>query len=277
MKLIAKGITFLVGVCVLAGAAQAADGLLLVQKTTSGTTVRTNRVQIERTRMRTESTDPSGAQQVMIFDGAKKVLTTIDVGKKTYREMTEADVEKMGAQMSGAMAQLQEQMKNMTPEQRAMMEKMSGRMGAAMAGMGAPVKVQYRKAGTDTVGKWKCDKYEGFKGEEKTSEICTVDPKVLGFAATDFEVSKQMAEFFKKMVPQMAEQMARQAFTLSSPEEQGFSGVPVRTSITVAGRQVTTEIVEAGRQTFPDAAYQVPAGFQKLDFMAGPGRGRGRD
>jgi hypothetical protein len=101
-----------------------------------------------------------------------------------------------------------------------------------------------------------------------------VDPKVLGFAATDFEVAKQMAEFFKKMVPSMAEQMARQAFTLSSPEEQGFSGVPVRTIITVAGRQTTTEIVEAGRQTFPDSAYQVPAGYQKIDFMAGPGRGR---
>ena len=147
-------------------------------------------------------------------------------------------------------------------------------MGAAMGGAAAPVKLQYRKAGTDTVGKWKCDKYEGFKGEEKTSEICTVDPKVLGFAATDFEVAKQMADFFKKMVPQMAEQLARQAFTLSSPEEQGFSGVPVRTIITVAGRQVTTEIVEAGRQTFPDSAYQVPAGYQKIDFMAGPGRGR---
>ena len=153
MKLMGKAITFLVALCVLAGVAQAADGLLLVQKTTSGTTTRTSQVQIERTRMRTESSDQSGTQSIMIFDGAKKVLTTIDVGKKTYREMTEADVEKLAAQMSGAMTQLQEQMKNMPPEQRAMMEKMSGRMGGAMAGMAAPVKLQYRKAGTDTVGK----------------------------------------------------------------------------------------------------------------------------
>ena len=55
----------------------------------------------------------------MIFDGTAQVMRTIDDEAKTYTEMTKADVEKLSGQMSGAMAQMQEQMKNMPPEARA--------------------------------------------------------------------------------------------------------------------------------------------------------------
>ena len=277
MKVMVKSLALACVFFVLPGTVQAADGLLLAQKTTSGETTRTSQIQIERTRMRTESSSATGGQMVMIFDGTKQVLTTIDTARKTYTEMTQADVDRIGAQASAAMAQLQQAMAKMTPEQRAMMESARGRMGAAMAGMAGPAasaKIQYRKAGTDIVGKWKCDKYEGFVGADKTSEVCTVDPKVLGFAATDFEVTQQMAAFFKKMVPQMAEQMARQAFTIGKAEEQGFSGVPVRQTTTIAGRQTISEITEVSRQNFPDSAFQVPAGYQKTDLMGGRGRGR---
>jgi hypothetical protein len=269
MRLMVKGITFLGALCVLIGTAQAADGLLLVQKSTSGGTSRTNQIQIERTRMRAESSGATGGQMVVVFDGTKQVLTMIDTDKKTYSEMTEADVEKLGAQMSGAMAQMQQQMASMPPEQRAQIEAMMKGRGMGPAMGGAP-KIQYRKTGADTVGKWTCDKYEGYDGDQKVSEVCTVDPKVLGFAASDFEVSKQMAAFFKKMMPQMAEQ----TFTIGSAGDQGFSGVPVRQTTTVMGRQVTNEITEVSRQTFPDAIFQAPAGYQKTDFMGGRGRGR---
>jgi outer membrane lipoprotein-sorting protein len=277
MRLMVKGITFLGAVCVLTGTAQAADGLLLVQRITSGATTLTNQVQIEHTRMRTDSSTATGGHMIMIFDGTKQVLMNIDTDKKTYTEMTEADVEKFAAQMSAGMAQLQQMMANMTPEQRKMMESARGRAGAAMAGMAgaaAPAKMQYHKTGTDRVGKWTCDKYEGSNGTERTSEVCTVDPKALGFAATDFEVTKQMAAFFKKMIPEMAQSMAKSAFTVGTPEEQGFSGVPVRQTTTSAGRQTIIEITDVSRQNFPDSVFQVPAGYQKIDMMAGRGRGR---
>ncbi len=99
--------------------------------------------------------------------------------------------------------------------------------------------------------------------------MCTVDPKALGFAASDFEVSKQLAAFFKKMLPQMAGQM----FSIGSAEEQGYSGVPVRQTMTLGGRQITSEITDISRQAFADSIFQIPAGYQKTSFM-GPGRGR---
>ena len=59
--------------------------------------------------MRAESTDPRGEKTVVIFDGTRQVLTMIDTEKKTYTEMTKEDAEKLGAQMSGMMAQIQKQ------------------------------------------------------------------------------------------------------------------------------------------------------------------------
>jgi hypothetical protein len=42
----------------------------------------------------------------------------------------------------------------------------------------------------------------------------------------------------------------------------------------VQGQTVTTEVVEAGRQTFADSLFAVPAGFAKQDVMGLMG-GRG--
>jgi hypothetical protein len=146
--------------------------------------------------------------------------------------------------------------------------------GRGLPGAGpAPQKTEYRQAGKDKVGKWTCDKYDGFQNNEKTSELCTVDPATLGFALADFDVSRQLGEFFKKLLPQSADQL----FTVGKPEDQGYSGVPVRRKFTAAGKETTTELTDVTRQTFTDATFAVPDGFNKEDLLPGlGGRGRGR-
>jgi len=252
-----------------AGTSAAADGILFAQKMTSATgTVTTHQIEIEKTRMRAES-EAAGRKMTMIFDGTAQVMRTVDDAAKSYTEMSKADMEKMSAQMSGAMAQMQETMKNMPPEARKRME-------AAMQGRGAPggaaaTPTEYKKVGTDKVGKWTCDKYEGTRGGEKVSELCTVPPATLGFTAADFEVTRQMAEFFSKLMPQGGEQM----FRIGSPTANGFSGLPVRTVIFRNGApSFTSEITDASRQNFPDSIFAVPTGYTKRDMMGGRGRGR---
>ena len=93
----------------------AADGILIVEKTTTGGTAKTNQIQIEKTCMRAESEGANGGKQVFIFDGGAQVMRMIDYDKKTYTEMTKADVDRMSAQVAGAMAQMQEQLKNLPP------------------------------------------------------------------------------------------------------------------------------------------------------------------
>ena len=88
----------------------------------------------------------------------------------------------------------------------------------------AAPKTEYRKTGTDKVGSWACDTYEGSRNNQKVAELCTVAPAALGFAAADFEVAERMADFFSKLVPQGADNL----FRPGKAETQGFSGVPVR-------------------------------------------------
>jgi hypothetical protein len=250
----------------LAAPLQAGDGILIVQKTTTGTNTTTNQIQIERNRMRAETGGPGGRKQVVVFDGTAQVLRIIDDGAKSYSEMTKADAESLGAQMSGAMAQMQQQMANLPPEQRAQIEAMmKGR------GMGAvPAKTEYVKIGTDTVGKWTCDKYDAMRNGAKTAEICTVDPRVLGFSAADFEITRQLADFFGKLVPQQADQLFK--LGTGANEDKGFSGFPVR-MVSPGAQPTVTELTEVSRVNFSDAMFAPPAGYKKEAFT---GRGRGR-
>jgi hypothetical protein len=255
--------------CLAAWPLQAADGVLIIEKTTSGGNTQTNQIQIEKDRMRAETVGQAGEKQTVVFDGVKQVLWLINNGRKSYSEMTKADVDRLGGQMSDAMARLQEQLKSLPPEQRAQMEALMKGRGMPGGSGAQPAKTEYLKTGTDKVGNWPCDRYEGRSNNQKTSELCTVDPQTLGFAMADFQISKQLMEFFRKLAPQGADSM----FSIGTGD-QGFSGVPVRrVSFNVNGqRQSITELSEISRQTFPASTFEVPAGFQKEAFGGGRGR-----
>jgi hypothetical protein len=255
-----------------------AQGVVVVEKTTTNGTPRTSQVQMTSQRMRADVGTTAGQTQTVIFDGVKQVMYLVNVERKTYSRMTKADVDQMGAQLSGAMAQMQAAMASMSPEQRAQMEAMmKGRGMPGMPGMGGPpARPEYTKGGTQRVGKWTCDAYEMTTAGQKTGEVCTVSPQSLGFTAADFEVSRQMANFMRGLIPQGADAL----FQVGNPQEQGFSGVPVRRVTTVNGQQVVSEVESVNRQDLSDSLFVVPEGFQQEAFGGGrgvPGRGgRGR-
>jgi Domain of unknown function (DUF4412) len=249
-----------------ASSLQAADGVLIVSRITTAAGQMTSQLQVDKTRVRTETTDSTGRSHVVVFDSGKQALYIINPEAKTYSELTKADADRMGGQINDAMSQMQAQLANMPPEQRAMVEKMmAARMGGAGRGAAA-AKTEYRKTGTDTVGKWPCDKYEGTQNGQKTSEVCTVDPTSIGLALSDLQVLQQFAEFFKKMIPMASS--AAQGFG-----ETGLSGFPVKTVARGAdGSTTTSEVTAATRQSFDDSLFGVPPGFQKIDMMGGRGR-----
>jgi hypothetical protein len=254
-------------VCAWPPSLLAADGVLLVQQITGGSSPQTAQVQLEKTRMRADTLGPTGEKVTVIFDADRQTLWMVNYDMKSYMEMTKADVDRTAGQLNAAMSQLEEQLKNMPPAQRAQVEAMMRGRGIG-PGAARPARPQYRKTGTDMVGRWSCDKYEGFQNNQKVSELCTVDPKVLNLTAADVEVTRQLATFFEALMPQNANSV----FRLGS-EEQGFSGLPVRSVSTVAGRQIVSELKEISRQTFTDSTFVVPAGFQKQQMPTAPGRG----
>jgi hypothetical protein len=255
--------------CVLCTSVHAANGVVISMKSTKGESTTTNQIQLDANHMRTEMAGRTGAQNTFVFDGVKQTMYIIDDSKKTYSEITKEDVDRVAAQMQGMMAQV-------TPEQRAQIEAMMrGRGGRGISGMGAPApKPTFKKTGTDKVGKWTCDKYEGYDGDKKTSEVCTVAPTALGLTASDFDVTKQFAKFFSGIMPQMANNV----FSLGSLEDRGFVGLPIRSISYGADGSVTgtQELTDITHQNIPDSTFAPPAGYAKQDSPLGRGRGRGR-
>lgn len=261
-----SAVLVVLGLCGAARIGEAADGIQITQRVNSGGNPTTTQMQVEATRMRTQITDQNGLSQVVIFDGPKQVMYIVNTARKSYTEMTKADLERLQSQMQGMMAQMGPALEKLPPAQRAQLEAMmKGRMG----GMAAP-KIESKRTGTDKVGRWTCQTFEVFMNGEKLSDVCTVDPSVLGFTDKDFEVSRQVVSFFQGMVPQMAAQVS----VVGQVETQGFSGFPVRSTMVVAGSTITTELIEASRQTFADSLFTVPAGFTKqtLPAFGAPGR-----
>ena len=186
-------------------------------------------------------------------------------------------MERVGAQVQAAMQMMDAQMAQMPPAQRAQMEAMM--RGRGMPSMAAATKPEYRKGGTSKAGRWTCDVYEAYANGEKTGEVCTVGAAAIGFGAADFDIANQLAGFFAKMLPQAGAQI--QGF--GTADKQGYVGFPVKSVMTVNGQQVTSELLDATKQNFPDTLFTVPAGYAKRDLlggmmggMGGMGAGRGR-
>ena len=244
----------------------AGDGVLIVQRTTSGDTVQTHEVQIEKTRMRVEL-DIAGTRQVVIFDAAKQVMDLVNVDLRAYREVTKGEIERMADQT----AQVQTMMSGLPGAQREQMQELLGEGPAASAAGVGVNKTEYRRAGTERVGQWTCNRYQGYQNGQKISEVCTVDPKVLGFSPDEFDVTRQVADLLQKLVPQTSAQV----FRIGRAQDHGFAGIPVKSVVTIAGRPMTVELIKATHESFPDALFVVPAGFQKQEKPAAPSRGRG--
>jgi hypothetical protein len=255
----------LVGTVLLGWPLAAEAGILLVERTTvTNGPIQTHNIMIDKDAMRVEHDMPSGEKATFLFDGAQQVIRIVNADKKVYTEVTKADLDTATQQMTEAMARMQEQMKSMPPEQRARMEAMMKSSG--MPGTAPLPKVTYKKVGTDTVGRWACDKYEGYQNGQKVMELCTVEPTALGFAPADFEVARKLAEFFKKLRPGGGDTM----FSIGKIEDQGFSGVPVKRVFSSPQGQSVTEMTAASRQTFPKSTFEVPAGFQKQPLTGQP-------
>jgi hypothetical protein len=264
---VTRGLLLTIVICA-AGRTLQAQGISMVMKETGNGSTATNRVQIDKDHMRAEARTDQG-QSAFIFDAQKQVVRMVNLDQKTYMELTKAEMDQMRQQMSGAMAQLQEQLKNIPPEQRAAVEQMMRARGGALPGAAQPpAKIQFRKTGSDKVGQWACTTYDGLRGQEKVASVCAIDPKDLGVNASDFEITRQLQQFLASLVPQAADRM----FVMGSPDDQGFAGVPVRhTTYRNGAVESVSELTEFRRETFPASTFDVPAGFRK---EGPPGRGR---
>ncbi|PWU01799.1 MAG: hypothetical protein C5B51_22010 [Terriglobia bacterium] len=214
-------------------------------------------------------------QQTSVFfltDGGRNRLVMLDRASNEYREMDEQTLNQVSQQVSGAMAQLQAQLQNMPPEQRARIEQMM--KGRGMPGLGAPqpaARTTYTVKGSGSVNGFSCTKYEGARNGEKVADLCAAKPEDLHFTAADFQVFEQMRKFASSLTSSLGNLPGASA-SLTSLTDPGFEGFPIQQTAYSSGQPThKTEVKSIDRASFFDADFSLGTA-KKVDLM--PGRGR---
>lgn len=196
----------------------------------------------------------------MIVDLKSGQMTVLDGKKKNYYVITRQDMDALAARMreqmnSPEMKEAQEQMKNLPPEIQKTMESMGGILA-----------VDVQKTGTTrTIAGYKCDNWTITMGRLSRTEECLTNE--LNFPAQSWDTYRKYADSMKSMMAPMGP-MAKGLATMQDQFKK-LKGFPLANTTTtnVMGRKsVSSSEVTAIRQgSIPSSAWEVPAGYTKVD------------
>src|SRR6516165_9664132 len=76
---------------------------------------------LDNDRLRVNITDADGKHSSVLFqtDGGRERMVMLDPARNEYREMDQQSMQQVSQQLQGALAQMQAQLQNLPPEQRA--------------------------------------------------------------------------------------------------------------------------------------------------------------
>ena len=225
--------------------------------------------------------DLSGS--TLIFRGDKQVLWVVDAKKGSYTELTKETMEQTGKQLSEAMAQMQEQMKDLPPDQRAMMEQMMGKLPGAAGGGGAklePVRTFVKNGKNAAINGFACTGYDGLRDGKKYQELSLTDWKNLPVKREDIKVFESLAEFFKALTGPFAAMTDNLSSGFMQKYGEGpnaIPGFPIRTVTEGMKGQVTEEVKKIERLGIDPSRFELPAGLKKQSLELPKGKPEGND
>lgn len=213
-------------------------------------------------------TEPSGS---MIFKGDKDVMINIDHKTKTYTVMDKQTLQGLANQMNEAMAEMEKQMANMSPEERAMMEKvMKGKMPTIQDTN--HVEPVLKKAGSGNVSGYACTKYEVYKGSEKVRDLCVTSWSNIESGSEMQSTLLKMANFMEDLTKSMSS--GPNFMTSMAQDEKNIynqisklNGFPVQT-IDYSNGSVTgiTTFKSSNKTSLDSSAFEAPAGYEKQEM-----------
>jgi hypothetical protein len=248
------------------GASAASAGVLIVGAYTGTKTPKGRTVEFRIQDGRAKITGEPG--QVIFYDHAKRTAYIVDTVKKTSFEMNEARAKQVGAQLAEAQKMMEAKIKELPPDQRAMVEEMMRKQGGMPPAGGAPqTPLTYKKAGTAKVGEWPCDRYTA-SADGRQVEVCAAEAAVVGIAPDDMAVFEGFLDLSEKMAGEVAK-----AGGIGAGPDRGFPGLPLERAESRDGAvtdRFTIEKIEA--ETIAASELRVPPGMKAVEPPGPPPR-----
>ena len=205
----------------------------------------------------------SASGPVVILRADQDKFITVDTKKQTYSELTFSEMESaakaMQAQMESARGDLEKRMKDMSPEQRAMIEKMLPQIPAADAAKPAAVVVK-NTGETKSISGYPCTKYVA-SADGKTILVAWTSTAVKGFEA----LRGDWVAYQKRMAS--TNRAVGTAITDAYAKIEGF---PMETEV----GNVKTSVTKVEPRTTAASEFDVPPGYKKetMDLTKPPPR-----
>jgi hypothetical protein len=207
----------------------------------------------------------------MIYRGDRKEMVAIDHEKREYYVLDEASMEQMATQLGGAMQEMQKALESMSPEQRAMAEKM---MKQHMPEMQRPAEAPATLEETgkaDIVNGFDCDYYEVRRRDRKIRELCVTDWDDLPGGRGVANAMLDMAGFFDRIATTFSEGagmnvMGEQQEILAHMQE--LDGYPVLTREFDDSGDLESETIltSATTEDLEPALFSPPAGYSEMNL-----------
>ena len=198
-----------------------------------------------------------------IYHQGASVIVTYSDRDKSYMEVAPGAIASV---RDRAMAMMKQQMANMSPEQRKQMEAMLVQSGLGSAAAKKP-EIGFRKtASGQTVGSWRCDRFEELHDGQKVADLCIARLPDLGLTDRDLQAFKGLSQLVAGLgVP--AAQVAAGGLDLDAIRSQiGYAGLPVQI-IENAGGQTHDIVVKTIQRTdLPASTFQVPLDYVRHEM-----------
>jgi hypothetical protein len=211
----------------------------------------------------------------IIFSGGELVI--LNPAERNFYRMTPETIAQLGQmlgqvnqQMAAAMQQMQQQLANLPPEQREMMERMMrDRMPniGAMAQAAMPT-MRVEQGGTGTAGDYDCTEYTVFADDQRVQEICAADFGDVPGSDEVEAVLGDMQSFFAGLREAM--QSPALAGLQTNPFEimDQIQGMPVRTRQYLNGTMQQELVLSSAESRSLEAdLFEPPTGYTEQSLI----------
>ena len=237
------------------------------------------RLFLQQNRLKTLVMDGANVTNAVVMDLDAQTITQIDYKQRAYTTATAAEYaalmrqgfEKMGeaaGQMQSQMKELEEQLKNLPPEQRRQIEAMMKQAQGAQRSPAqpqvkpedcAPDKVDVKRTGKNiTVAGYEASGYQVFTNGKLDSEVW-IAPAITAAREIDPQKLERMMKEMMKALPHCPPR--GQMFGADPMWKLMKDGYPVR-SVDKDGGSVI-EVVKAESRSLGASEFQAPAGFAR--------------
>ena len=224
-----------------------------------------------------------GAQGEMIFRGDRREVVVIDHESRSYHQIDAAAVEQLAGQVSGQLSEaermMQEALKNVPEDKRAMVEQMmKQKLPQAAPPPSQRAKSELKK--TSERGEksgYPCVKYEVFRGDKKIRELWVTDWSNVEGGSDVVEAFEDMADFFGELMDAMPA-FGGQGGPAGDPafehmkELGGFPVVTREFDDYDGSLEGETFLRSARRQTLDPDAFEPPSGYKRQEMFSPPPR-----